>query len=279
MQIYKQMAYRKPDIDEFYVYVYLDSRKPGHYKYGKYQFEYEPFYIGKGFGNRLTKHLYEHKYSEKVNKINKIKEQTGQIPIILKLSENLTERQALDLEIELIAVIGRNKNWTINKGPLVNQTNGGETSAGYKHTEEAKKNIIKNNRNQVRPKVVGIKISKALKGKYVGENNKHTGKVLSSETRDKIRKKLTGVEFTEERRKNISTNTKLAMPNRYEFEIYKNGKFIIKYLSTKDMKHSEHHITRKYIKECLKNGIVEFNGLEYKCSGYGSENSEGIYTI
>lgn len=55
-------------------------------------------------------HLYEHKHSEKVNKINKIFEDTGQIPIILKVEEGLTERQALDLEIELITIIGRNKN-------------------------------------------------------------------------------------------------------------------------------------------------------------------------
>jgi len=34
-------------MNKYYVYVYLDSRKPGKYKYGEYEFDYEPFYVGK----------------------------------------------------------------------------------------------------------------------------------------------------------------------------------------------------------------------------------------
>ena len=44
----------------FYVYVYTDPRKDnGPYKYGEYEFEYEPFYVGKGIGNRKNNHLNE----------------------------------------------------------------------------------------------------------------------------------------------------------------------------------------------------------------------------
>lgn len=39
---------------EFYVYIYFDPRKSGKYKYGKYTFGYEPFYVGRGGKTRDT---------------------------------------------------------------------------------------------------------------------------------------------------------------------------------------------------------------------------------
>jgi len=35
----------------FYVYIYLDPRKPGRYVYGDYCFLYEPFYVWKNIGD------------------------------------------------------------------------------------------------------------------------------------------------------------------------------------------------------------------------------------
>ena len=46
-----------PEENIFYVYVYLDPRKPGNYVYGEYSFDYEPFYVGKGSNGRCTIHL------------------------------------------------------------------------------------------------------------------------------------------------------------------------------------------------------------------------------
>jgi hypothetical protein len=40
-------------MNSFYVYIYLDPRKPGKFHYGEYCFDYEPFYVGKGKDNRM----------------------------------------------------------------------------------------------------------------------------------------------------------------------------------------------------------------------------------
>ena len=49
--------------NKFYIYIYFDNRKPGKFKYGDYQFDYEPIYIGKGTNDRFKKHLYTYKNS------------------------------------------------------------------------------------------------------------------------------------------------------------------------------------------------------------------------
>ena len=96
--------------EKYYVYVYLDPRKKGEYIYGDYKFEYEPFYIGKGLGNRYLKHLTETKDDTSnifkfrvISRLNKL----GVIPIILKVAINLSESNAYKLETELIKIIGR----------------------------------------------------------------------------------------------------------------------------------------------------------------------------
>ena len=95
-------------VNEFYVYIYLDPRKPGIYEYGDYKFDYEPFYVGKGKGYRLYEHLYcRDKYNNyKTNKIKSIYKENLE-PIILKVHDNLEESKAYELEIDLINLIGR----------------------------------------------------------------------------------------------------------------------------------------------------------------------------
>lgn len=105
---------------KFYVYGYLDTRKPGTYIYGNHSFEYEPFYIGKGYGNRLSHHLRQSNLkinSPKNNKIKKILKETHEEPEIITIKDNLLEQDAFNLEIQLVALIGRSdlKKRSINK--------------------------------------------------------------------------------------------------------------------------------------------------------------------
>lgn len=122
-----------------YVYVYLDPRKPGIYKYQGFTFDYEPFYIGMGSGYRYKAHLYGFTGNTYLHaKINKIRTM-GLDPVILKLAENIHKDKACSMEILLIKSIGR-----LNNGPLVNMTDGGETSErlGKSWTSEQREKIM-----------------------------------------------------------------------------------------------------------------------------------------
>jgi len=86
----------------------------------------KPFYVGKG----KDKRCYIKKRGNNKHFNNIVKAVKTKVNI---LKENLTEKEALDLEKQYI------KEYK-NKGiPLVNLTNGGEGVSGYKATEEANK--------------------------------------------------------------------------------------------------------------------------------------------
>jgi len=122
-------------MNNFYTYIYLDPRKPGQYNYGEYEFEYEPFYVGKGKGRRWKGKKNDH--CER--KINKIKSK-GFEPITIKLRENIEETESFEIEKELIKLIGKE---ILNEGPLTNIVDGGEGLSGYKHTEETLEKLRK----------------------------------------------------------------------------------------------------------------------------------------
>ena len=136
----------------FYVYIYFDPRVEDSFIYSDLSFNYEPFYIGKGKGNRLYSHLKQTGRTLKTNKINSIRNK-GFEPIVLKYKENLSEEEAFKLEVELINKIGRRN---LKNGPLTNIHEGGKggnlkgelnTFYGKHHTEGHKEyisNYIKN---------------------------------------------------------------------------------------------------------------------------------------
>lgn len=115
--------------DKYYVYVYLDPRKPGCFSYDHLSFQYEPFYVGKGSRDRSTVHLEQHNIKRNYNAYlnNKLKKlmKEGISPIIIKLIDHAPEAICFQLEIDTIKLIGRKP----EGGPLTNIYAGGEGAA------------------------------------------------------------------------------------------------------------------------------------------------------
>jgi len=188
--------------NNYYIYIYLDSRKHGKYRYGEYEFDYEPFYVGKGKGRRY-KRTDNRRSNYFKNKINKIKEY-GLEPIIIKIKESLNERESFILESKLINLIGRKD---LNKGPLINLTDGGEGTSGRivseetrkkksgenhpmfgkHHSEETKRKQSESHIGKRHSNITKEKISKKLKGQFSDKNNPMYGKHHSEKSKIKMK--------------------------------------------------------------------------------------------
>lgn len=115
-------------MSQYYVYAYLNPLEEGIYKSSIASFLAKPFYVGKGIGDRLYDHLKDarptrkHTYSHKLNTIRLI-QSSGLSPIIVKISEGLSEDEALSLELKLILELKqkygltniRTTNWVLPK--------------------------------------------------------------------------------------------------------------------------------------------------------------------
>lgn len=111
----------------FYVYVYRDPRPTK---------KLQPIYVGKGHGDRAWQH-----WKKRVVKnslfggiLAKIR-YLGLEPVIEIVFETSVEQEAFDEEKRLIALYGRRD---LGKGPLANQTDGGDGVRGFVPTEESR---------------------------------------------------------------------------------------------------------------------------------------------
>jgi hypothetical protein len=134
----------------YYVYALLDPRKPGAFRYalgsGRFAtFDHEPFYIGKGKGNRIRVHvptaLLGVEQTFKARRIRRIHAQ-GFSVIEKKSKRTYDEAEAFEFERMLIQAIGRQD---LKKGPLCNLTDGGDGVPNL--NAEARKRISKSSQN------------------------------------------------------------------------------------------------------------------------------------
>jgi hypothetical protein len=88
-----QLPHRVRNNLRYYVYLYVDPR------------DHQPFYIGKGKGNRVYAHLSDASETEKVERISEL-QKLGLEPVIEILKYDLTEREAFLIESAGIDLIG-----------------------------------------------------------------------------------------------------------------------------------------------------------------------------
>lgn len=170
---------------EYYIYIYLNPLKPGNYVYKKFEFDYEPFYVGLGKKRRMDRHIEYAIYKDKYQKKNKtlkdniiLKILKNNIePIRYKLYENITLESARRLEKYLIKLIGRRN---LGVGTLANLTDGGEGMVGFIYSESQ---IEKRREISKKLWLDGIFDNRDLTGEKNGfYNKKHT-----EETKEKIK--------------------------------------------------------------------------------------------
>lgn len=109
-----------------YIYIYLDPTQPGKWKYKDLIFNYRPFYVGLGQGNRMNIHMCESSRIQNNIKnifINRIIEDTSKSPIFYKIYESLTLDEAEKIEIDIISHFGR---IDLKTGILGNMAPGGK---------------------------------------------------------------------------------------------------------------------------------------------------------
>ncbi|MEM4260486.1 MAG: GIY-YIG nuclease family protein [Candidatus Woesearchaeota archaeon] len=227
----------------FYVYAYFDPTKPS----SLHSCGFEPFYIGKGKEDRMYHHLFEsnlkgEKNKHKSNKIKKLLNQNIK-PHIELLLQNVSEQEALDFEIFMIAKWGRAD---LNLGPLTNMTSGGEGSSGMIFSEEYRKKLSEGTK---RAHAAG-----KLKSNIDAFKNSLRGKKQTQEHIKKRADARRGRSLNEETRRKISeAHKKIRCTNEWKQ---------IASLAQKGKKHSREHI-EKSIMSNPKSKPVEVFGVKY----------------
>jgi len=165
-------------------YVYLHKKDNG-----------SIFYVGKGNGYRAWQKSNRSEYW------NRVKNKYGLNVVIFK--DNMSDEDALSLEMELIEAIGLKK--------LTNLTLGGDGALGLKHSEQTKQKIGKANSGGTSWSK-GVKLSKKHRGK-ISKANK--GKKRSKEQIKLMSKVMKGTCYAGHKILDTKTNIEYQSLSKY----------------------------------------------------------------
>lgn len=254
----------------YYCYAYLDTRKPGKYIYGNLEFEYEPFYIGKGKEKRADYHLtyvsrrlnkgFNHHFHRKIKKIllQDLK------PEIVLIRENMMEEEAYKNEEDIINLIGLKNLSNVFLGGKGGRNN--KNFSGKSHSEESKKKMSLSHLGIKNPmygekwfrSVAGIK---SFSKKTTGKNHHLYNKHRSEEVKVKISNKLLGIKWNDCENKKRSEGMKIIWKKRKKNNIKIENKGTSKPLSAINEKTKEiiHFETQK---ECSTFFKMDFRTIK-----------------
>jgi hypothetical protein len=139
---------------DFYVYLY-------------FRLDGTPCYVGKGKGARW---LHRGKWGRNKHFLNlcaQAKAIGKDLPGV-KIAENITDSDALELEKILISAIGR----VANGGPLVNLTDGGDGASGYRYTAAQREAHGARRRGRKHHPEWRAAISAAMKGRKLSSEHR-----------------------------------------------------------------------------------------------------------
>jgi hypothetical protein len=100
----------KDNLEKYYVYLHCDTTKPlqilkslkDYWLAIKFKINYQPFYVGKGTGNRYLDTNRNDSYRKIKTNIEKSQKEIS----IIKIKENISEIEALSIESKLIDILG-----------------------------------------------------------------------------------------------------------------------------------------------------------------------------
>jgi len=252
----------KNNYTQYYVYVYLDPTLPGIFKYGNFSFNYKPFYIGKGKNRRMYNHLQPKYLSKKCLKseyINSLLDK-NKLPIIEKIKDNLSSRNAYEFETEMLKLIGQ-----INKGtgPLTNNMCKGRGLDS--HSQETKDIIGKYSRNRRHTLETKRKLSFYKKGKNnpMYKNGKYAGIIKTglsrSEAKLGVRNPMYGKKLTKDQKYERSINS--TRRKTYEI-IYSDGKIEVFHGLLEYCR--KHNIESKMLRRVITGERKHYKGMKIR---------------